>query len=136
MRPSRALLTSLFNQSLMLLAVYVLLSGKAAAQVTGHGIFQLDGNVATEAVPPATDVDDWANVLFGGGASVGSCLLTDTFNSRDDNIFFPSIGSKDTKGIQQGPWLSQHSKSEGKDDLLHAFAAAYIDPANGHFLIY
>src|SRR5258708_38745438 len=108
----------------------------AGAQITDHGIFQLDGNVATEAVPPATDVDDWANVLFGGGASVSSCLFTDVVNSRDDNFFYPSGGNKDTLGIQQGPWLSTHAKPQAKDDLMHVFAAAYVDPANGHSLIY
>src|SRR5262249_54764295 len=48
---------------------------------------------------------------------------------------FTGGGSKDTLGIQQGPWLFTDSKPQGKNDITHAFAAAYID-SNGHLLLY
>src|SRR5262249_41549929 len=49
---------------------------------------------------------------------------------------FTGGGSKDTNGIQQGPWLFTASKPQGKDDITHAFAAAYTDPGSGHLLLY
>jgi hypothetical protein len=40
------------------------------------------------------------------------------------------------QGIQQGRWLFTGSKPQAKDDITHAYAAAYTDPSNGHLILY
>src|SRR5207249_9373326 len=67
--------------------------------------------------------------------AVASTFLTDAVNSTGDDIF-QGGGSKDTQGIQAGPWLSTDSKPQAKDDITHAYAAAYTDPGNGHLILY
>ena len=61
--------------------------------------------------------------------------MTDKVNSNADDIFTGG-GSKDTLGIQQGQWLFTDSKPQAKDDITHAYAAAYTDPSNGHLILY
>src|SRR5262249_32753200 len=51
-----------------------------------------------------------------------------------DDVF--KGGSSDAQGIQQGPWLWTSGKPQGKDDIGHAFAAAYTDAASGHLILY
>jgi hypothetical protein len=87
--------------------------------------------------------DDWQNALgFGGGAS--EALATsfvgpttnpaEKFNSGSDDTFFGG-GSKDTSGISSGPWEWKGTSVNAKDDIEHAYAAAYSLP-NGHTAIY
>ena len=52
-----------------------------------------------------------------------------------DDIFTGG-GSKDTQGIQDGRWLFTDSKPQAKNDITHAYAAAYTDPDNGHLILY
>jgi uncharacterized repeat protein (TIGR01451 family) len=110
--------------------------------------FQLDGNVTTEATVPATH--DWDQVFadagspsavpgrgsFSNGATsqaLAGAFINDRVNTTSDDIF-QGGGSKDTLGIQN--WLFTGSKPQGKDDITHAYAAAYIDPSNGHLILY
>lgn len=88
--------------------------------------------------------DDWQNSLgFGGGSShalatsfVGpSTNPAEQINSGSDTTFFGG-GSKDVYGISSGPWESTSTSVNGKDDIEHAFAAAYTLPGNGHTAIY
>jgi uncharacterized repeat protein (TIGR01451 family) len=113
------------------------LFGNDGGTGNGHplpaGLFELDGNAVDD---PAVVGDDWSNVLFGdGGAAVASSFVTDAVNSRDDDIFTGG-GSKDTQGIQQGRWLFTGSKPQAKDDITHAFAATYVDPATDDVILY
>ena len=39
-------------------------------------------------------------------------------------------------GIQAGRWLFTASKPQAKDDIAHAFAALYVDPATGDTILY
>src|SRR5262249_32945528 len=105
--------------------------------------FELDGNVTT------TTAHDWDQVFADAGSpavsgtftqgptssALAGSFITDKVNSNTDDIF-QGGGSKDTNGIQQGAWLFTGSKPQGKDDITHAYAAAYIDPTNGHQLLY
>ncbi len=84
--------------------------------------------------------DDWQNALaFGGGTShalatsfVGPTASTvEPFNSSTDNTFFG--GSKDTNPVDG--WIWNLTTTPDKDDIEHAFAAAYT-AANGHTFIY
>src|SRR4029453_60353 len=67
--------------------------------------------------------------------ALASSFVTDAFNSRSDDIFTGG-GSKDTLGIQDGQWLFANAKPQAKNDITHAYAAAYTDPSNGHLLLY
>jgi hypothetical protein len=90
------------------------------------GPFQLDGDATTDGLPG----EDWDIVLIGnGGSAIASVFLTDPVNTNADDIFFGS-GSKDTVGIQAGPWLFTNAKPQAKNDIEHAFAAAYFDEAS------
>lgn len=108
------------------------------------GLFELDGNAITGVLGTAGSVTtshDWDQVFadsVGGTSTSGalaSSFVTDRVNSTSDDIFTGG-GSKDTLGIQQGRWLFTDSKPQPKDDITHAYAAAYTDPANGHLVLY
>jgi hypothetical protein len=95
-------------------------------------------------IPFAAASDDWQNGLgFGGGAShalatsfVGpaSSPVAEQVNSLNDTTFFAG-GSKDTLGISSGPWEYQVTSTPAKDDIEHAYAAAYT-MLNSHTAIY
>src|SRR5205814_184691 len=74
-------------------------------------------------------------VFAGTSGALAANFVTDAVNTTADDIF-QGGGSKDTLGIQQGRWLFTGSKPQGKDDITHAYAAAYTDPSNGHLLLY
>jgi len=96
------------------------------------GLFELDGNATDD---PAVAGDDWNTLFFGnGGAATAATLVTDPVSSRSDDIFTGG-GSKDTLGIQPGPWLFTNAKPQAKDDIEHAFAAMYTAP-NGDNILY
>jgi uncharacterized repeat protein (TIGR01451 family) len=99
-------------------------------------VFELDGNAVT------TATHDWDQVFADNNATpppvsgaLASSFVTDKVNSTTDDIF-QGGGSKDTLGIQQGKWLFTDSKPQPKDDITHAYAAAYTDPSNGHLILY
>ncbi|HKB00780.1 MAG TPA: hypothetical protein VKD90_01110 [Gemmataceae bacterium] len=97
------------------------------------GPFELDGNALDD---PAVTGDDWSNAVFGnGGSSFAHSFVTDAVNTTGDDIFTGG-GSKDTQGIQQGPWLFTDSKPQAKNDITHAYAAMCTDPSNGHIILY
>jgi len=100
-------------------------------------VFELDANVVT------TATHDWDQVFADNqsdppgttSGALASSFVTDAFNSRSDDIFTGG-GSKDTLGIQDGQWLFTGSKPQAKNDITHAYAAAYTDPSNGNLLLY
>jgi hypothetical protein len=99
------------------------------------GLFELDGNALND---PNVAGDDWSNALhdFGnGGGSTASQFVTDQVNDRADDIFTGG-GSKDTLGIQQGAWAFTRGKPQAKDDITHAFATMYTDPATNDVILY
>jgi uncharacterized repeat protein (TIGR01451 family) len=120
-----------------------LLEDRSTPTVNPAAPLELDGNVTT------TTSHDWdqifadASPLTNGdgtftqgptsGALAGS-FFTDAVNSNADDIFTGG-GSKDTQGIQAGKWLFTGSKPQGKDDITHAYASAYID-GTGHLILY
>src|SRR5262249_21714385 len=109
------------------------------------GVFELDGNATTGVLGSSgstTTSHDWDQVFADNGAvpppvsgALASSFVTDAVNTTADDIFTGG-GSKETNGIQSGRWLFTGSKPQGKDDITHAYAAAYTDPTNGHLLLY
>src|SRR5215475_3309673 len=99
--------------------------------VDDDAVFELDGN----AVNDAAAGDDWGNIVpTNNGKALATSFVTDAVNTGADDIF-QGGGSKDTMGIQKGPWLSTASKPQAKDDITHAYAAAYT-LTNGDTAIY
>jgi Domain of unknown function DUF11 len=97
------------------------------------GPFELDGNALDD---PAVAGDDWSNAVFGnGGSTFAHSFVTDAVNTTGDDIFTGG-GSKDTQGVQNGPWLYTASKPQAKNDITHAYAAMSTDPSNGHIILY
>jgi uncharacterized repeat protein (TIGR01451 family) len=108
-----------------------------------------DGNTADDL---AVAGDDWENVYLGTSSAFATSFIEDTFaNNNIDNgaepfvflrtpevTFFTGGGSKDTNGIQDGPWKYKVEKDQvpDKNDIVNAFAAAYDDPNDGHTIFY
>src|SRR5262245_3121019 len=110
------------------------------------GTFELDGNVTTGVLGTSgstTTSHDWDQVFADHltdpagttSGAIASAFVTDAFNSNTDDIF-QGGGSKDTLGIQNGPWLFTDSKPQAKNDITHAYAALHTDPSNGHQILY
>jgi uncharacterized repeat protein (TIGR01451 family) len=106
------------------------------------GTFELDANATTGTLGSSgstTTSHDWDQVnnpgQFGSSGALATAFVTDKVSSNTDDIF-QGGGSKDTEGIQAGRWLFTAGKPQGKDDITHAYAAAYTDPGNGHLLLY
>jgi uncharacterized repeat protein (TIGR01451 family) len=100
--------------------------------------FELDGNAQTGVLGTSgstTTSHDWDQVFAGSSGAIANAFITDKVNTTSDDIFTGG-GSKDTNGIQAGPWLFTDAKPQGKDDITHAFASAYTDPGNGHLILY
>src|SRR5437667_1155579 len=91
--------------------------------------FELDGNVTT------TTAHDWDQAFANTSGALAASFVSDAVNTTADDIYTGG-GSKDTQGIQQGQWLFTASKPQGKNDITHAYAAAYTDSSNGHLLLY
>jgi uncharacterized repeat protein (TIGR01451 family) len=107
-----------------------------------------DGNTIDEAAPG----DDWANVYLGTSSAFATSFIEDTFANNNinngaqpfvalrtpENTFFTGGGSKDTNGIQDGPWKYKIVSDQvpDKNDIVNAFAAAYDDPNDGHTIFY
>jgi uncharacterized repeat protein (TIGR01451 family) len=85
-------------------------------------VFELDGNAIT------TSTHDWDQVFNGTSGALATSFDTDKTNDSTDDIF-QAGGSKDTNGLQEGPWLYTGGKPQGKDDIAHSYAAAYFFPA-------
>jgi uncharacterized repeat protein (TIGR01451 family) len=108
------------------------------------GVFELDGNATTGVLGTSgstTTSHDWDQVFNDAtnatstSGALASSFVTDAVNTTSDTIFTGG-GSKDTQGIQQGPWLFTDSKPQAKNDIAHAYAATYTDPSNGHVLLF
>jgi uncharacterized repeat protein (TIGR01451 family) len=91
----------------------------AAMAVHDEGLFELDGNAVSGAAPG----EDWDHVYAGTSAAITPpVFLTDKVNSTADDIFTGG-SSKDISDTTD--WLWTTSKPQAKNDITHAFAAAY-----------
>jgi hypothetical protein len=116
------------------------------------GLFELDANSTTGVLGTSgstTSSHDWDQIFADAGSpstsgsftqgtasgALAGGFFSDPVSTTADDIFTGG-GSKDTQGIQQGPWLFTGSKPQGKDDISHAYAAIYTDPSNGHLIVY
>jgi uncharacterized repeat protein (TIGR01451 family) len=145
---SSATLPAGASESLTISAVIPLDIFGTTGAANGHalplGLFELDANVTTGVLGTSgstTTSHDWDQVFndVTNGTSTSSALassfVTDAVNSNGDDIFTGG-GSKDTQGIQTGQWLFTGSKPQGKNDITHAYATMYVDPATGDRILY
>ncbi len=118
-------------------------------------VFQLEGNVTNEssicfllnangaftATPPCSggfqlvnfgaNTDDWVNIATPPNHAEATSFVSpnttpeEAINTTGDSIFTGG-GSKDISGISSWKW--KNGKPQGKDDIEHAFAAAYTLP--------
>ena len=89
----------------------------SALAVHDEGLFELDG----DAVDAAATGQDWDTV--SKPPAIDSVFVTDPFDSATDNVYTGG-GSKDDLDIPSWEWKDAQP-SPDKDDLEHAYAAAY-----------
>src|SRR6185503_486986 len=94
----------------------------AALAVHDDGLFELDGNAVSEPAPG----DDWDHVFAGTDSADATAFVSDLSNSNSDNIFTGGA-SKDDHDTSE--WLWTTSKPQAKNDITHAYAAAYTSTA-------
>jgi hypothetical protein len=104
----------------------LLLQGSAFA-VHDLGLFELDGNAQND---PTVAGDDWDSLP---GSSIAFTGIVADGDSPIDQTFFNQGGSKDTNDVSEWVW-SAGDNSPDKDELLDAYAAAYVD--QGDLIVY
>ena len=119
--------TALFLFSLALQSV-TLATPTSVLAVHDEGVFELDGN----ALNSASAGDDWAAVVGDTDAAFASVFTTDTVGAGDDML--TGGGSKDVTDIPH--WELTSGTVQDKNDIAHAFAAAYIAGADNDLLVY
>ncbi|WP_421245399.1 hypothetical protein [Aeromonas sanarellii] len=114
------------------LTALCLVGGTLAAAPAWAAIpFELDGNAVTDAVGK----EDWDKVNtnpYSGDALTRSGLIVDRPEPPGGDIFTGG-GSKDEQDIPNWKWRS--GTPPAKDDVSHAFAAQYTDPATNHEIL-
>jgi uncharacterized repeat protein (TIGR01451 family) len=126
------------------LAILVLITNPLLTKAQGgvddpNGAFQLDGNATSTDNHFSGTPDDWdkaLKVIPGGHAIANTGVVVDLTNTTSDNEFTGG-SSKDIYDVSK--WLWNTSKPQGKDDIAHAYAAAYTLSnnlsTNGHTII-
>lgn len=103
-----------------------------AYAVNDEGFFELDANTADQSSPVGDLPDDWDSMPGSGGAGAGTLHTTKSTGIVTDTD--PAVfrnGSKDIQDISA--WRFDLGSSPPKDDIQHAYAAAYTaaTTANG-----
>jgi hypothetical protein len=127
-----------------------LMAGAMGTALAVHdaGLFELDTSSSTTVCAPlpapcgdantvdsAAAGDDWATVYAGGGSATDSTFIPDPVSGAE-NSFYTGGGSKDVRDIPAWAYGTTNDVIPDKDDIADAFAAAYVDPADDHTIIY
>ncbi|HVL53276.1 MAG TPA: DUF11 domain-containing protein, partial [Vitreimonas sp.] len=113
--------TALFVLSL-LMQYASFASAPPIAAVHNEGLFELEGDATNN---PAVVGDDWSS--HPGATGSHFVFINDPVNARTDNIFTGG-GSKDDLNTTSWAWTT--GTAPDKDDISHAFAAAYESSGN------
>jgi uncharacterized repeat protein (TIGR01451 family) len=120
-----------------IVAVALVATGVVLA-VHGEGLFEIDDPANAVDSTGAGLPDDWDNLDDGTGdpsdddSAIQSLFITDA-SGRDDDIF-QTGGSKDIQDVSE--WQRTNGNVPDKDDILHAFAAAYTSLLDGDLIVY
>lgn len=121
-----------FNYKPLLTALCLGLAALISAPAFADNPFQLDGNaISNEVGHPAGD--DWDVVNTTGGNSEGRTGLVIDRPEPTQSIFTGG-GAKDQMDITAWKWRTGTPPS--KDDLTHAYAAAYVQDNNDFILVF
>lgn len=123
--------------ALLITLVGILVVVPSATAVHDLDLFELDGNAVDNGLPSPFGGDDWDDVFAGTDSAIATSFETDLFNDPDDSILTGGA-TKDDLNINGGPgngWLCKQGGAVDKNDLEHAFAAAYAAP-NGDVILY
>jgi uncharacterized repeat protein (TIGR01451 family) len=118
--------TALFVVSLLM--QYASFGAQSVKAAVNLNLFELDGNATASA---AVSGDDWSS--HPGATGNHFVFIEDQFNSSSDKGFTGG-GSKDDLNTSSWAWETA-TVTPDKDDIEHAFAAAYKDGA-GHTQVY
>jgi uncharacterized repeat protein (TIGR01451 family) len=130
----------------MTAAALMLMPGASATgtPVNQLGLFELDTPNANTVDDPATAGEDW-NDVYDCVVTPAHCSSYHFFSktfigasteaAANDVTFFTGGGSKDTNDIPQWAW-SPTDVSPDKNQILDAYGASYINPGNGHTIVY
>ena len=106
-----------------------MLIAPTALAVHDEELFELDGNAESSGDPG----DDWEAIEAGGGTAIATAFITDGSDPQDET-YLHTGGSKDIEDFSE--WVvTATDEAPDKDEILHAFAAAYND-SDGDFIIY
>lgn len=104
----------------------------------GTPLFELDGNAIENGI-----ADDWETIFHDGGNAIETVTIFDTVAAFAADDVFVQGGSKDERdisaaGITNQYWRHGAGSSPDKNDIVHAFAAAYRTGVNadGDLIIY
>lgn len=79
-----------------------------------------------------TQTEDWSNIFSGTSVASATSFVSDLFNSGTDTIY---TGGSTKDNLDISGWLWKNGKPQGKDDIEHAYAAAYNRPSDGHVIL-
>ena len=121
--------TALLLCSLVLQSVS-LASPASTLAVHLENLFELDGNVENQAVAG----DDWNAVFSGSDSAFQTLFVTDPVNGAPDKWFTGGDTTKDISDISSWLWTNDGGQPQDKNDISHAFAAAYDN--GGDLIVY
>ena len=116
----------------LLAAILVMLPARAGGALPSPEIFQLDGNVLTQAADGPGD--DWDKVVTNTSSAFSKSFIPEPIEGPANDVTYFAIGQKDTDDIPS--WNACGNGAPGKDELDNAMAAAYTDPSNQHTILY
>ena len=94
-----------------------------------NDLFELDGN----AVDGAAAGDDWDQVYGGTSNADSTQFISDATDSATDETF---TGGSTKDDLPLSGWKWSIGAPPNKNDITHAFAAAYTDPDDSHTIAY
>jgi hypothetical protein len=105
-------------------------------------IFEIDNNTPNAAAAG----DDWQNTIgeaAQGGTKTSAAIQyvrigdgAGGTGTADNSTIFTGGGSKDEQPIANWKWKDGAGGLPDKDNIVNAYAAAYINSANGHLILY
>jgi uncharacterized repeat protein (TIGR01451 family) len=102
-------------------------------------LFELDGDAVDGTRPAGSTIslagDDWSNVFAGTDSADATSFTTDVWNDGSDNIF---TGGSTKDDLNISGWQCKSGGAVDKNDIEHAFAAAYTKNIDGedHLILY